>query len=276
MHLFDQSCVLDGRLCGAFFREWLDPLSRTFQEKALEASIAAVHKASQQDGTAKAAAVARKARVSGAVAAAFQLQLRTGGGAGGAAAGTPRTNVREQVGETDGDAATQAAAFGAGGGDGGDDHAKADDGEGATPQVQAPAPAGAAQAHPGSTPKVKKRQETPAASRRARERQQQQQKQGAAGKCPLQGIALLQQQRQEIHEETQQQQSIKSPARVKKEPAVAVPTAEQLALRTPIAKLNGATITAAVAHLQKCDGRLAGVIAAIGHPTGLLHQMAEL
>lgn len=109
-----------------------------------------------------------------------------------------------------------------------------------------------------------KKQKTPAQARRARERQQEaadahrqhQQETGAAA------AALGSTKKRKKREGGTSSETI-----------VAVPSAEELVLREPQPPLNSTTIAKAVAHLQQQDSRLAGVIAAIGQPTGLLDQI---
>ena len=68
------------RLCGAFFRQYLDPLSRLFQEKAVEASMSAREKHVQprkgaMGGSGRAGPLDANAKVAGAVADAFRKDI---------------------------------------------------------------------------------------------------------------------------------------------------------------------------------------------------------
>lgn len=227
------------RLCGAFFRQWLDPLSKTFQEKALSASIAAVRQRSEagarQERSVDPAVVSTaptvtRQKVSGAVAAAFQMQLRD---IGSSSVESEQCNTAEHV-----------ATAGVPGCVGGASMA----GQDLTPDASEKKRLRqlTKMTSPVSLRKITK-QQTPACARKARERGQQQattsvisgQKQGA------------------------------------KLSRVVVPHSDDLARRQPIRCMCGTTITDAVKHLQQQDTRLAGVIAAIGHPTGLLDQIGS-
>eukprot|EP01059_Diplonema_ambulator_P010453 TRINITY_DN204_c0_g1_i5.p1 TRINITY_DN204_c0_g1~~TRINITY_DN204_c0_g1_i5.p1 ORF type:complete len:894 (+),score=282.64 TRINITY_DN204_c0_g1_i5:2604-5285(+) len=59
------------RLCGAFFRQYIDPLGRLFQERAVEASLTAFKHVKPRKG----AAGGSKSSISGAVAEAFHQQI---------------------------------------------------------------------------------------------------------------------------------------------------------------------------------------------------------
>eukprot|EP01043_Picozoa_sp_COSAG02_P017069 COSAG02_NODE_766_length_17389_cov_29.287045_1_plen_1976_part_00 len=256
------------KLCGAFFRQWLDPLSKKFQEISIEASIAAVRKKSVEGGSVP---TTRKVKVTGRVAEAFHMQLR-----GSSGANAPVTAITQPERLADGDLcttnATTATAIANCEGLHNDtwQHCAAKTPQGvakratvlpairdATPtgaersgDVSAPAPTCRLFKRPRgptstevdlrrpASPKSKK-QKTPAAARRARE-------------C---------------------RPSVATVAAESPDGVVVVPSSVALLQRQPVPRMDASVISQAVVHLKKCDSRLAGVIAAIGQPTGLLDQI---
>ena len=224
------------RLCGAFFRQWLDPLSKTFQDKALSASIAAVHQRFAAEARQKrpvdaavvstATAVATH-KVNGAVAAAFQMQLRGIG---------PLSVESDQC-----DTIEHAATVGVPGCIGG----ASIPGQDLTPDASEKKRLRqlTEMTSPVSLRKTTK-QQTPAGAQKTRELRTTM----GAISGQKQGATLSR---------------------------VVVPNSDDLAQRQPIQRMGGTTITDAVKHLQQQDTRLAGVIAAIGHPTGLLDQIGS-
>lgn len=255
------------KLCGAFFRQWLDPLSKKFQEISIEASFAAARKI--PPGAASAPS-ARKTKPTGQVAAAFQIQLR------GIMPAIPEqgtltdqyhcTTTNDEDHSTSITAAAAAAAIGSK--SQGIKFDGAQHGSNITPKVAPVAEPKDAGLFPFASTRVlskclkrtkspkSRKQKTPGAARRAGERQQPASTSAGA--------------------DAGESGAAKRPRSTKQEakpPLVVVPTTADLAERQPVPRMDATTIRKAVLHLQKHDARLAGVIAAIGQPTGLLDQI---
>ena len=314
------------RLCGAFFRQWLDPLSSTFQERAIAASIAAARRA--LPAGAAASAPQRRPRASGAVAAAFQLQLRNGGGGGvggGGGSGRPQDAAAHaqsvnvvRSDDAEASAMPEVAA------------AAAADGELSRPVVAwrsadtAGASGGGVGGSSGKPKKAKRTKKAPAMVRNGltflprrgagsspgQNLQGQMRKRSRGGRddadgppesddtddnvrngladhtddsaLPPQAAAAAADGEKPSQVKKRQTKTLRPEARPRapeglpREPGpalVVLPPPAELEARPAAARLDAAELEAAVAHLRRADGRLGGVIAAIGHPTAMLAQM---
>eukprot|EP01052_Picozoa_sp_SAG31_P002951 SAG31_NODE_108_length_24741_cov_6.933041_3_plen_2073_part_00 len=254
------------RLCGAFFRQFLDPLSRTFQEAAMAASVSAMQKLAstassnhtQQKDAAPAACGQRKNRPGGTVASAFVLQLRSFETA-------EKQSTVEEVGDRN--------------------DASEDITSGLPLRSLPVCDGGASQMHAMSA--VEENSPSISASQRKKflkcKRGGLQQPFSAGGCFGPPAIKFATSAADGATPQPKRRNKIPLPPATGQASLIKIssldakvsvlPTPAELALRQSVSILNARTVAAAVAHLQNVDTQMAGLIATIGNPTGLLNQL---